>query len=56
VRTAPIVVHELRIGGFVLHDVQAVVDYTGTDAPLLGMSVIKYMHLEIGRDGCELRW
>jgi clan AA aspartic protease (TIGR02281 family) len=55
-RSAPIVVHELRIGGFVLHDVQAVVDYAGTDVPLLGMSVIKYMHLEIGRDGCELRW
>jgi clan AA aspartic protease (TIGR02281 family) len=55
-RSAPIVVHELRIGGFVLHDVQAVVDYAGADVPLLGMSVIKYMRLEIGRDGCELRW
>jgi aspartyl protease family protein len=56
VRSAPIVVHELRIGGFVLHDVKATVDYSGMDEPLLGMSVIKYMHLEIGRDGCELRW
>jgi clan AA aspartic protease (TIGR02281 family) len=55
-RSAPIVVHELRIGAFVLHDVQASVDYAGADEPLLGMSVIKYMHLEIGRDGCELRW
>jgi clan AA aspartic protease (TIGR02281 family) len=56
VRSAPIVVHELRIGGFVLHDVQALVDYAGMDEPLLGMSVIRYMRLEIGRDGCELRW
>ncbi|HEX3573068.1 MAG TPA: retropepsin-like aspartic protease [Rhodopila sp.] len=56
VRSAPIVVHELRIGGFILHDVKATVDYAGIDEPLLGMSVIKYMHLEIGRDGCELRW
>jgi clan AA aspartic protease (TIGR02281 family) len=56
VRSAPIVVHELRIGSFVLHDVQAVVDDAGADEPLLGMSVIKYMRLEIGRDGCELRW
>jgi clan AA aspartic protease (TIGR02281 family) len=56
IRSAPIVVHELRIGGFVLHDVKAVVDYSGINEPLLGMSVIKYMHLEIGRDGCELRW
>jgi aspartyl protease family protein len=56
IRSATIVVHELRIGGFVLHDVPATVDYRGTDEPLLGMSVIRYMQLEIGRDGCELRW
>ena len=56
VRSAPIVVHELRIGAFVLHDVEAMVDYTGISVPLLGMSVIQHMHLEIGRDGCELRW
>jgi clan AA aspartic protease (TIGR02281 family) len=55
-RSAPIVVHELRIGAFVLHDVEATVDYGGMDEPLLGMSVIKYMHLEISREGCELRW
>jgi clan AA aspartic protease (TIGR02281 family) len=56
VRSAPIVVHELRIGAFVLHDVEALVDYGGMDEPLLGMSVIKYMHLELDRNGCELRW
>jgi aspartyl protease family protein len=56
VRSAPIVVHELRIGAFVLHDVGALVDYGGMDEPLLGMSVIKYMHLELDRNGCELRW
>ena len=56
VQSAPIVVHELRIGGFVLHDVQAMVDYAGADEPLLGMSVIKHMHLEIDHNGCELRW
>jgi clan AA aspartic protease (TIGR02281 family) len=55
-RSAPIVVHELRIGAFVLHDVEALVDYGGLDDPLLGMSVIKYMHLELDRNGCELRW
>jgi clan AA aspartic protease (TIGR02281 family) len=56
VRSAPIVVHELRIGTFVMHNVEATVDYAGLSEPLLGMSVIKHMHLEIGRDGCELRW
>lgn len=57
IRSAQIEVHELRIGTFVLHDVAATVDYgIGSDEPLLGMSVIKHMHLEIGRDGCELRW
>jgi clan AA aspartic protease (TIGR02281 family) len=56
VRSASIVVHELRIGSFVLHDLEAMVDSTGISEPLLGMSVIKHMHLEIGGDGCELRW
>jgi clan AA aspartic protease (TIGR02281 family) len=55
-RSAPFVVHELHIGTLVLYDVPAVVDYAGMDEPLLGMSVIKYMNLQIGRDGCELRW
>jgi clan AA aspartic protease (TIGR02281 family) len=57
IRSAPIRVHELRIGAFVLHDVPATVDFAaGSDEPLLGMSVIKYMHLEMDRHGCELRW
>jgi clan AA aspartic protease (TIGR02281 family) len=56
VRSAPIVVHELRIGAFVLHDVPAMVDNSAGGEPLLGMSVIRYMRLEIGADGCELRW
>jgi clan AA aspartic protease (TIGR02281 family) len=56
VRSAPIVVHELRIGTFVLHNVEAMVDYTGISTPLLGMSVLKHMNLKIGRDGCELQW
>jgi clan AA aspartic protease (TIGR02281 family) len=55
-RSAPILVHSLRIGAFILHDVPAVVDYAGMDEPLLGMSVMKYMHLELDRGGCELRW
>ena len=49
-------VHELRIGALVLHDVGALVDYGGMDEQLFGMSVIKYMHLELDRHGCELRW
>jgi clan AA aspartic protease (TIGR02281 family) len=56
VRSAPIMVHELHIGTFVLHNVEAVVDYGGSDEPLLGMSVLKYMLLEIGRGKCELHW
>jgi clan AA aspartic protease (TIGR02281 family) len=57
VRSAPFEVHELRIGAFVLHDVPAMVDSGWeSDEPLLGMSVIKYMHLEIDRNGCQLRW
>jgi clan AA aspartic protease (TIGR02281 family) len=57
VGSAPFVVHELRIGAFVLRHVEAMMDYSDISAPpLLGMSVIKHMHLEIGRDGCELRW
>lgn len=57
IKSAPIEVHELRIGAFVLHDVPAMVDPEwGADEPLLGMSVIRYMHLDIDGDGCQLRW
>jgi clan AA aspartic protease (TIGR02281 family) len=57
IQSAPIRVHELRIGSFVLHDVPATIDFAaGPDVPLLGMSVIRYMHFEIDRHGCELRW
>jgi clan AA aspartic protease (TIGR02281 family) len=53
---ASIVVSELNIGGFVLRDVPADVDYAGASVPLIGMSVMKFMQLVIGRSGCELRW
>jgi clan AA aspartic protease (TIGR02281 family) len=46
--------------GFVLHEVPALVGdangKTGDDAPLLGMSVLKLMHLEIGGGACALLW
>jgi clan AA aspartic protease (TIGR02281 family) len=50
---------EVRLGDFVLHDVPAFVGdarQTGDDAPLLGMSVLKLMHLEIGGGACALLW
>jgi clan AA aspartic protease (TIGR02281 family) len=57
---AGFVLHEVRLGGFVLHDVPALVGdangKTGDDAPLLGMSVLKLMHLEIGGGACALLW
>jgi hypothetical protein len=50
----------VRLGGFVLLDVPALVgDAVGDaddDAPLLGTSVLKLMHLEIGGGNCTLRW
>lgn len=55
-RAALVSVDELRLGAFVLRDVPAMVDYAGADYPLLGMSVLKYVHLEIGRGACALRW
>jgi clan AA aspartic protease (TIGR02281 family) len=59
-RAAGIVLHEVRLGGFVLHDVPALVGNangkSGDDAPLLGMSVLKLMHLEIGGGACALLW
>jgi hypothetical protein len=33
-----------------------VAGFDASQQALLGMSVIRYMHLEIGADGCELRW
>jgi clan AA aspartic protease (TIGR02281 family) len=57
---AGFVLHEVRLGGFVLHDVPALVGDAngkmGDDAPLLGMSVLKLMHLEIGGGACTLLW
>jgi clan AA aspartic protease (TIGR02281 family) len=53
---ASIVVRELNLGGFVLTDVPADVDYAGASEPLIGMSVLKFMQLEIGRSGCALRY
>jgi clan AA aspartic protease (TIGR02281 family) len=55
-RAALVTVDELRLGTFVLRDVPATVDYAGADYPLLGMSVLKYMQLEMGRGACALRW
>ena len=55
-RAANIVVRELNLGGFVLHDVPAQIDYAGMDEPLLGMSILKDMQFEIGHDECALRW
>jgi clan AA aspartic protease (TIGR02281 family) len=54
--SASITVHELNLGGFVLTDVPADVAYAGASEPLIGMSVLKFMQLEIGRSGCALRW
>jgi clan AA aspartic protease (TIGR02281 family) len=53
---ASITVHELNLGGFVLTDIPAQVDYAGAGEPLIGMSVMKYMQLDIGRGGCALRY
>ena len=53
---ASIVVRELKLGGFVLTNIPAQVDYAGAGEPLIGMSVMKFMKLEIGRGGCALRW
>jgi aspartyl protease family protein len=59
-RAAGFVLHEVRLGGFVLYDVPALVGdakgKTDDDAPLLGMSVLKLMHLEIGGGACALLW
>lgn len=55
-RAAAVTLAELRLGSFVLRDVPAAVDYAGMDAPLLGASVLKYLHFEIGRGACALRW
>ena len=60
VRAAAFTLHEVRLGSFVLHDVAALaVDAQGTvanDPPLLGMSVLNYMRLELGGGACALRW
>jgi clan AA aspartic protease (TIGR02281 family) len=55
-RAASVVVNEVRLGDFVLRDVPADVDNIGSDSPLLGMSILKFMQLEIGRGSCGLRW
>jgi len=55
-RAASIRVRDLRLGEFVLKDVPAFVDDAGADAPLLGMSVLKFMHLQFARGACWLTW
>jgi clan AA aspartic protease (TIGR02281 family) len=54
--SASITVHELNLGGFVLTDVSADVAYAGASEPLIGMSVLKFLQLDIGRGGCALRY
>jgi clan AA aspartic protease (TIGR02281 family) len=60
VRAAAFTLHEVRLGGFVLHDVAALaVEAQGAaadDPPLLGMSVLNAMRLEVGGGVCALLW
>jgi clan AA aspartic protease (TIGR02281 family) len=60
VRAAAFTLHEVRLGGFVLHDVAAfAVEAQGPaadDPPLLGMSVLNAMRLEVGNGACALLW
>lgn len=57
---APLTLREVRIGDYVVHDVAAVVTKSvgvaHNDEPLLGMSVLKDMRVELGDGTCTLLW
>jgi aspartyl protease family protein len=57
---APLVLREVRLGDYVVHDVAAAVTKTagdpGNHQPLLGMSALKSMHIQIGNGACALLW
>jgi clan AA aspartic protease (TIGR02281 family) len=54
---ASVTISEMRLGGTVLHNVPALVNYTALDYPLLGTSILlQQMHFETGRGACALRW
>jgi aspartyl protease family protein len=59
-RAAKFVVHQIQLGDFVLQDIPAliseVVNDPSDDAPLLGMSVLKFMRVELGGGACALLW
>ncbi len=59
-KAAEITLQEVRLGGFDLHDVPAlVVDMRGDrhdDAPLLGTQILKSMRFELGGGECTLSW
>jgi clan AA aspartic protease (TIGR02281 family) len=46
----------IRFGDFVVHGEPADVDYNGYAMPLLGMSLLQFMHLQIGHGQCVLTW
>jgi clan AA aspartic protease (TIGR02281 family) len=50
VKGATFTLREFRVNGFVLHDVEAVIDRTDYDTPLLGAPVLKAMNFQL-RDG-----
>jgi aspartyl protease family protein len=53
-RAAEIQLKELRIGDFVVRDVEAHVDQGGLATPLLGVSVLKLLRLEYANGSCVL--
>jgi clan AA aspartic protease (TIGR02281 family) len=54
VRGATFKLREFRVGGFVLHDVDAVIDRTDYDTPLLGAPVLKAMNFQVRDGSCVL--
>jgi clan AA aspartic protease (TIGR02281 family) len=56
VKSSQHVIHELRIGTFVMHEVSAHIDNSELETPLLGTSILKMFHVEMGHGVCTLRW
>jgi clan AA aspartic protease (TIGR02281 family) len=57
---APLTLHEVRIGDYVMHDVPgAVMKSSGDrddDEPLLGLPILKDARVELGSGTCTLLW
>lgn len=56
VKGADVRLRSIRIGSFVATDVDAAIDSTDYDEPLLGANVLKQLHFQVTDGACKVSW